>query len=272
MSLNYYLFKILYFFGKKQYLSKYWWVFYYLDFWRKKIVYKNLNIAFPHKSKKEKIEIAKNTYKSFLHFFEDIIKYNDNPNSIKIEIKNKTIIEKVLNTNKPIIFMTAHFGNWEILPKHIYYKYKKPIAIIAREIEDPKINSFFKNIRSNDNIKIINKKKGAKEIINSIKKEKRIIGILIDHYTKNKNAPTVNFFKKTKFNPAISKLAKSLNTIVIPTFIYWDKDKYIIEFKEPKSFENTNIQQFTQWQATVIEKMIKKYPEQYYWFHNRWKN
>lgn len=252
-------------------LSKLWFVVYYLDFVRKPIVLKNLDIAFPQKSKKEKIKIAKNTYKNFLSFFEDTIKFNKNPKKYdEIKVIGENYIIDAINSNKPIILVTGHFGNWEITPKFIVKEYKKPIAVIMREIEDEKINKFFKKIRANEDIKLINKNSGAKEIMKSLLREKRITGILIDQYTRNENAPIINFFKPTPFNPAVSKLAKATKAIVIPGFCYKENGKYFIEFKKPKTFEG-NIEEFTQWQADEIKEMIIRYPDEYYWFHNRWK-
>ena len=271
----YYLFKLFYFLASIEMLSKIWFIFYYLDFFRKPIVFKNLDIAFPEKSKKEKTKIAKNTYKNFFTFFEDTIQYEKQPDKFNIEIIGENYLLDAIKSNKPIILVTAHFGNWEITPKFIAKKYKKPLAIVMREIENKKINKFFKQIRGDEDIKLINRKKSAKEIIKALKKENRILGILIDQYTTNKEAPIINFFTKIKFNPAVSKLAKATQAIVIPSFCYKEKNKkYIIEFKTPKIFdkEKDTIDTFTQWQANIIEEMIKKYPSEYYWFHNRWKN
>jgi len=270
----YYLFRIFYTLASLKILSKLWWIIYYLDFFRKPIVLKNLDIAFPKKNKKEKIKIAKNTYKNFLSFFEDTIEFKKNPKKFEnIEIKGEKYLIEALNSNKPIILMTAHFGNWEITPKFIYKRYKKPIAVIMREIENQKINKFFKKIRGDENIKLINKKNSAKEVVKSLIKEKRILGVLIDQNMNSDKAVRVKFFiENTPFNPAVSKLAKSLKAIVIPAFCYKANNKYILEFKKPKTFtEKDNIKDFTQWQANEIEEMIKKYPDEYYWFHKRWK-
>jgi len=270
----YYLFRIFYTLASLKILSKLWWIIYYLDFFRKPIVLKNLDIAFPKKNKKEKVKIAKNTYKNFLSFFEDTIEFKKNTKKFEnIEIKGEKYLIEALNSNKPIILMTAHFGNWEITPKFIYKRYKKPMAVIMREIENQKINKFFKKIRGDENIKLINKQNSAKEVVKSLIKEKRILGVLIDQNISSDKAVRVKFFvENTPFNPAVSKLAKSLKAIVIPGFCYKENDKYILEFKKPKIFtEKDNIKNFTQWQANEIEDMIKKYPDEYYWFHKRWK-
>jgi len=270
----YYLFRIFYALASIKLLSKIWWIVYYLDFFRKKIVFKNLNIAFPKKSKKEKIKIAKNTYKNFLTFFEDTIDFKKNPQKLdNVEIIGEEHILQAINSNRPIILMTAHFGNWEIAPKVIHKKYNKPMAAVMREIENEKINKFFKKIRGNDDIKLINKKRSSREIVKALIREKRILGILIDQHTKAKNAPKINFFiPNTPFNPAVSKLAKGTKAIVIPGFSYKKDGKYVIEFKKPRTYsQDDTIEEFTQWQANIIEDMIRKNPDQYYWFHNRWK-
>ncbi|WP_457562054.1 lysophospholipid acyltransferase family protein [Caminibacter pacificus] len=271
----YYLFRVFYALASLKILSKLWWAVYYLDFFRKPIVFKNLNIAFPEKSKKEKIKIAKNTYKNFLIFFEDTIDFKKHPQKLdEIEVKGEEYIKKALEQNRPVILVTAHFGNWEISSKFIHRRYKKPMAVIMREIENPKINKFFQNIRGGEDIKLINKKGSSREIVKSLLKEKRILGILIDQNTKASTAQKVKFFiENTPFNPAVSKLAKNLKAIVIPGFSYKKDGKYVIEFKPSREFkENDTIKEFTQWQADVIEEMIRLHPDQYYWFHNRWKS
>ena len=268
----YYLFRIFYFLASIRMLSKLWFVVYYLDFFRKPIVFKNLDIAFPKKTQKEKTKIAKNTYKNFLTFFEDTITFDKNPKKYnEIKVIGENYLTDAINSNKPIILMSAHFGNWEITPKFIAKKYNKPLAGVMREIENEKINQFFKKIRADKNIKLINKQSGAKEIMKAMIKEKRILGILIDQYSRNENAPIVDFFVPTRFNPAVSKLAKATKAVVIPGFCYKENGKYIIEFKEPKTFEK-DIKEFTRWQAKEIENIIRRYPDEYYWFHNRWKD
>ena len=270
----YYLFRIFYALASLKILRRLWWIIYYLDFFRKPIVLKNLDIAFPKKSKKEKIKIAKNTYKNFLTFFEDTIDFKKHPQKLdSIEVIGEEYLLESINSNKPIILMTAHFGNWEIAPKFINRRYKKPMAAIMREIENPKINRFFKNIRGNEDIKLINKKGSSREIIKALIKEKRMLGILIDQNTNASTALKVDFFlPNTPFNPAVSKLAKGTKAIVIPGFSYKKDNKYVIEFKPPREFtKNDTLKDFTQWQADTIKEMIISYPSQYYWLHNRWK-
>jgi len=270
----YYLFRIFYALGSAKILSKIWWIFYYLDFFRKPIVKKNLDIAFPQMNQSEKKKLLKKIYKNFASFFEDTIDFIKHKEKMdEIEIINREYITEAVKSGKPIIIMSAHFGNWELGPRLIAEKFT-PLAAIMREIENEKINKFFVKVRSHPNIRVIYRKKAAKEMLKAMLREKRALGILIDQYTRSKNAVKVRFFKPdTVFNPAVSKIAKATGAVVIPTFSYKKEDKYVLEFKTPRTFdkEKDTIESFTQWQADVIENLIKEYPDQYYWFHNRWK-
>ena len=281
-NLLYYLFVIFYFivkhipkFLKKSILNFFSWMLWNLDFFRKKIVLKNLEIAFPDKSKEERVKIAKEFYKKFVFYMASII---DNIDVTieelkKIEVIGEENLIKAKNLNKPIVFMTAHFGNWEVVPKIIGGVYKIPMVVLMREFDNPKIGEFFKKSRNSFNISTLNKKSSARDIIKAFKEDKAL-GVLIDQHSTNKTAVDVEFFGKTvKFNRAISTLAKKFGVVVVPMFSYSEKEKYYLEFLEPKEFDkNDTIEEFTQWQAKIIEDMIKAHPSEYYWFHKRFKN
>ena len=281
-NLVYYLFLIFYYLVKytpkslkKIILNFFTWFLWTFDFVRKKVVLKNLEIAFPEKSEKERIKIAKEFYKKFVFYMASIIEILDvSLDELKqIEVRGEENLLKAQNSNKPIVFMTAHFGNWEIVPKIIGGVYEIPMVVLMREFDNPKIGEFFKKSRNSFNISTLNKKSSAREIIKALKKGKAV-GILIDQHSTNKTAIDVEFLgQKVKFNRAISTLAKKFGVVVVPLFTYEENGKDYLKILEPKEFsENDTIESFTQWQANIIENMIKKYPSEYYWFHKRFKN
>ena len=281
-NLVYYLFLIFYYLVKytpkslkKVILNFFTWFLWTFDFVRKKVVLKNLAIAFPEKSEKERVKIAKEFYKKFVFYMASIIEILDvSLDELKqIEVRGEENLLKAKNSNKPIVFMTAHFGNWEIVPKIIGGVYEIPMVVLMREFDNPKIGEFFKKSRNSFNISTLNKKSSAREIIKALKKGKAV-GILIDQHSTNKTAIDVEFLgQKVKFNRAISTLAKKFGVVVVPLFTYEENGKYYLKILEPKEFsENDRIESFTQWQANIIENMIKTHPSEYYWFHKRFKN
>jgi len=281
-NLIYYLFLIFSFVVKHTPKKiKYWilsffaWFIWTFDFFRKKIVLKNLEIAFPEKTEKEREKIAKEFYKKFVFYMASIIESLDI--SIdelkKIKVIGEEYLSQAKNSNKPIVFVTAHFGNWEIVPKIVGGVYKIPSVVLMREFDNPKLGEFFKKSRNSFNISTLNKKSSAREIVKAFK-EGKALGVLIDQHSNSDKAVEVDFFdKKVKFNRAVSTLAKKFKAVIVPMFSYEKDGEYYLEFLEPKEFgKNDTIESFTQWQATLIEEMIKKYPSEYYWFHKRFKN
>jgi len=142
-----------------------------------------------------------------------------------------------------------------------------------REFNNPKIGDFFKKSRNSFNISTINKNASVREIIKAFKRGDSL-GVLIDQHSTSKRAIKVKFFnQEVAFNRAVSTLAERFGAIIVPFFTYTKdgQDGYIIEFLEPKSIEDSSIQEFTQWQASTIEEIIKQHPSEYYWFHKRFK-
>ena len=177
-------------------------------------------------------------------------------------------MQNLLKQNEKIIFMSAHLGNFEIMPKEVSRKFNINLAVVMREMKNKDINEFFKNIRANEKITLLYTH-SANEVIKFLKKNIPV-GILIDQNYNRAKIKVKFFYENTFFNEAISKFARGTNAYVLPVFCYLEENKYVIEFFEPKQYFQ-NIQEFTQWQASLIEKMIKKYPDQYFWFHKRWK-
>jgi KDO2-lipid IV(A) lauroyltransferase len=278
-TLLYYLFYIFYIFIKytpnflkKPILHLFYILVYNFDFFRKKVVLANLKVAFPSLSENERKKIAKQFYKNFISYIADMVEslqISKEELSNKVEVIGEENIKKALSSGKPVVFMTAHFGNWEVAPKIIGAFYNK-LTVLMREFDNPKLGEFFKKSRNSFNISTLNKKSSAREIIKALKSGNSL-GILIDQHSKSPKAEKVLFFnQEVAFNKAVSTLSKKFDAVIVPFFTY-TKDKYVIEFLEPKSIGEESIQDFTQWQATVIEDMIKKHPSEYYWFHKRFK-
>lgn len=246
---------------------------YTFDFFRKKTVKVNMDLAFSDKSDEEKKRIMKQFYKNFVTYVGEMIENMDVSKEMlekKVHFKNDHFFDQAKKSGKPIVMFTAHFGNWEILPKAMGAFYT-PMVALMRPIDNKKLNEFIIKSREAYNVKTINKTKSSREIIKALK-QKTPIAILIDQSSKADTAETVKMCgHDTCFNRAVSTLAAKFGAIVIPVFTYKNETGHAIEFLEPKEIGEMSVHQFTQWQASVIEDMIKAHPDEYYWFHKRWK-
>ena len=247
-------------------------LFYTFDNKRKKIVFKNLDLAYGESlSLKEKEKIAKAVYKNFINnLFEFIELSNISKDELKkrVEFENIQLVKKYLQKG-PVIFAGAHFGNWEIALLSIG-AFITPISAVVREIDNPKLNEKIKKTREKFNIKIYGKKGALKNLINDLK-QNRSVGILIDQNTaKEEGIDTTFFGKKVLQTPSAALLSKRFKIPVIMGFAEKRDKKWVISFKD--ALECDDIQTCVDEQSKIIEEEVRKFPELWYWFHRRFKH
>lgn len=245
----------------------------------KKILFANLNLCFPEKSDDEKQEIAIKTYIHFARVGIDFIK-NQNTTKEKILNKVKFINEEVfanaLKTNRPVIVQTAHYGNWELFSLAMAAKFGS-VSIVGRALDSKVMDKILTKNRTQFDINLIEKSSAAKNIMRSLKNN-RPVGILTDQNTAKKDGIEVSFFgKRALHTPVASIFAQKMNALVIPAFIYKNSDKkdeiYFFEAIDVANFNKEDaIQKITQLQADATQKIIEFKPDEYFWFHKRFKH
>ncbi|MGP1485133.1 MAG: lipid A biosynthesis lauroyl acyltransferase [Campylobacter sp.] len=241
----------------------------------------NLNLAFgDEKTQDEKMQIAQKCYVQFAKFLG--INFIKNQNISKEELlkkvrfTNENYIQDAINSNRPIIVTTAHYGDWEIFPLAVAAKFK-PASVVGRKIDSPGINAIVGKNRTKFDIELIDKSGGARAIIKAAKGG-RIIGMVVDQNTAKSDGIEVKFFNKRALHtPAASIIAQKINAIIIPGFIRCDDEKgYEICFFEPidisKMPKEEAVQIATQLQTDAEETIIRSKPDEYFWFHKRFKH
>jgi len=130
--------------------------------------------------------------------------------------------------------------------------------------------------RSQFDVELIDKDGGAKDILKALK-ARRIVGILVDQNTAPKDGIKVQFFGKDVLHtPAASVLAQKTDALIVSAFIY-QKDENLNEicFEQPidiSTFDKEDaVQKATQMQCSACEEMVRARPEEYFWFHQRFK-
>jgi KDO2-lipid IV(A) lauroyltransferase len=222
-------------------------------------------------SDEEKRKFAKKVYENFVYNIFEIIK-NRNITKEKLLKKVEFVgLEKVRKyLDKPVVFISAHYGNWEMMPLIIGGILEIPITVVVRDLDNPVLNKYIKSNREKFNIKTVDKKGALKKLIKAVK-EGRSVGLFVDQNTaKNEGEDVEMFGLKALHTPSAALIAKKFDLPIIPVFIQRYGDKYKIIFKEP-IFEK-DVKKSVQAQSDVIEEMIKQKPDEWYWFHRRFKH
>jgi len=255
-------------------------LWYLFDKKRKKKAFKNISTKFdPAIDKKEANKLI---LKSFSHFCQSMFEllwstHMDLENSDKwFEVQGKDILKKVKQSNKATFFITSHFGIWELLIPflenekinwHSVYQPIKP-AIFDRFMKEKRLR--FKT----GNLFPLNK--ALEGILNAFNKNETV-ALVIDKRVPAEKGVVANFFgSRIIVNKNIAKLALQTGVPVVPFFLVRQKNHYRVIFKPEIPIEKTgddikDIETATQQFITVIEEVIREYPEQFPWFYNRWK-
>ena len=244
------------------------------------VVMTNLDLAFGEtKSKEEKLEIAKKCYYNFAKYLGINFILNQNTTKQKIlkqvVFKNEHFLLDAMKSGRPIIVTTAHFGQWEIFGLAVASHFG-PSSVLGRKLDSSVMDKILRANRAQFDVELIDKDGGAKDILKALK-ARRIVGILVDQNTAPKDGIKVQFFGKDVLHtPAASVLAQKTNALIINAFIY-QKGENLNEicFEQPidiSTFDKEDaVQKATQMQCSACEEMVRARPEEYFWFHQRFK-
>ena len=239
----------------------------------KKIIKNNLNIFSNRISNLEEKKIIDNMWKNYgMTFIEYIFLNSFRKNNSHIKIKNEKILLSIINDKKPVIFVSGHFANFELMSMEITKK-NIPLATIYRPLNNFFLNPFMEYLRkkyvcSNQIKKGIN---GVRESIRYLK-NKYCIALMIDQRVSE--GATINFFGKPALTTTLpAQLSIKFNIDIVPVYIERDiNNNFIIDFKDrinPNNFSNKI--SLTEKLNKILEEMIIKNPNQWIWTHNRWK-
>ena len=241
----------------------------------KHIIIKNLSLISDDQLKKSKNEIIKNMWKNYgkiLCEYVFIKQFRLSKLNSLIEIEGQTILETIKKNNDPVVFISGHFDNFELMAMHIE-KSGVDLAAIYRPLNNFFLNPLMERIRK----KYICKKQikkgisGTKEILNNFKNGSSI-ALMIDQRVSQ--GEKCSFFGKDALTTTIpAQFVKKFNCKIVPIYISrQDDDSFKLKIFDPINFsKEETILSITKKLNEILEKMILKNPHQWIWTHNRWK-
>ena len=241
----------------------------------KKTINKNLTIAFPQISDEKMNFITKNMWENYGRILADYVFLKD---FRKLKLKeyvrfnDNNILSTIKKKDKPVIFISGHFNNFELLAMHLEMKGIN-LAAIYRPLNNIFLNKIMVNIRSS----YICKKQipkgiaGVKTMVNLFKKNTSL-ALMIDQRVSQ--GSQIKFFNQSALTTTIpAQFVKKYQCLVVPVYVE-RKNKNYFELNVEKPFEfnqNDSIEFITQTLNRWLEEKIKNNPNQWIWTHNRWK-
>lgn len=250
---------------------------------RRRAIHRNLDIAFGDSLEPAtRRRLIRATHS---HWFRMAVEFFQLPHIRKRfdEIAPETDGGEIIAANcspdgQAAIIISAHLGNWELMPLYGGVRHNLPMTAIAKPIHNRRINEWVNALRLSVGVKMLSSREGAKGIRAALRGGDTM-GFVADQDA-GRRGEFISFFGQpasTYIGPAL--IARLMNVPIIPGFaVRTGFHRFKIIFYPPLEApadaatpEDAAIAMMSQYNAH-LENLIRQYPEQYFWFHNRWKS
>lgn len=246
---------------------------------RNRIIQANLNFAFGDDlNLNEKKEVERYCYKNLALNLLQVMENKRNTAedlAKQVTFENREMVDLYLSQNRPLIFISAHHGNWEIGAASLAALIT-PITSIYKGLDNDAFNPYLLEARSRHRLNLIEKNGAIKHLARALKNN-QCVSLLIDQSSNAKSGIMVDFFNHPTYHTsAAAQLSLKYNAPIIGLYIYTDtEENYTIRFEEPIEVtrgDEQSILDATQRQVTDLERVISAHPKFWFWCHKRWKS
>ncbi len=244
----------------------------------RKLVRKNLDLAFPDKDEAWKARVTTAQWDNLGRTFAELIMMDRiSVANGRVVVENMERLKDIKASGKPVVFISGHFANFEIMPSAIL---EAGIAcqITYRAINNPYIDKRVRTARARYGVKLFAPKggDGAKEILSGMARGES--AALMNDQKFNRGVATPFFGRIVETAPGPTKFAQKFGTSLQPMSVHrLGKARFKVVVHEPITVDNTG-HKSQDIDATVckitkfIENVVRERPEEWFWVHKRWPN
>jgi KDO2-lipid IV(A) lauroyltransferase len=253
---------------------------YVLDGRHRRIVKRNLAIAFRDRTPGERTEIARSVFQNLgrvMAEFSFIPRLNEQNVNRYVSFEGAENFHRAHEKGKGVLFLTAHFGNWEWMAASFPLLFHSPCYVIVRPLDVQFFDGVVERLRTLTGNRTISKEKSMGRILRLLK-EGKVIGVLLDQNVAWQEGVFVNFFGELACtNIGMALLALKTGAAVLPAFNIRQKDgRYRVIFEPEIQLIRTgdkdlDVEKNTELFTRVIERYVREYPDHWFWLHQRWK-
>lgn len=244
----------------------------------REIALNNLTRALGHKKGAHEIRrLAKRVFKNLILVVLELgwsLGLNRNDLARHFSIEGLSRLEAAYRKGKGVLVLTAHFGNWELLTA-IGTLIGHPTSIVVRPLDFAPAEAFFKRLRTRYGASLI-RKDSMRSVLGRLK-EGHMVGILMDQNVDWYEGVFVDFFGDLACtSKGLALLALKTKAPVIPLFLRREASGFraevgaevpLIKTGSIRGDLEANTEQYNQ----IIQSFVDRYPEQWFWVHQRWK-
>lgn len=243
-----------------------------------KLVRKNLDLAFPEKDAAWKAQITKaqwdNLGRTFAEFaIMDRIRIGNG----RVIVENRERLTEIAEKNIPVVFISGHFANWEIMPSTIV-DCGVNCLMTYRAANNPYVDERIKAGRERYGVRLFAPKggDGAKDLLVAMAKGDSVA--LMNDQKFNRGVATPFFGRSVDTAPGPTRLAMRFDTVLQPmTVERLHKARFRVIVHDPITVDDqgnksANIDTTVAKISAFVENVVRERPEEWFWVHKRWPN
>ncbi|MGB2990296.1 MAG: lysophospholipid acyltransferase family protein [Candidatus Zixiibacteriota bacterium] len=241
----------------------------------------NLNMAFGEKTnEKELTRLGRKVFQNLGKNVADAVRLGkmswEDVEKIT-EIEGLEHLDEAYQLGKGVIGLTGHIGNFELIAAYFSLRGYR-MSVVGRELYDPRLDRLLLRNRESVGLENIPSSGGVKPIMRALKAG-RFLGVLADQDSSRVRGVFVNFFSRPARTPAGPGLLsyKTGSPIIPMAILRKSRNRYKIVVKPRVELgfsgdREKDLIDVTQKYTRVLESIIKEYPAQWLWMHDRWRS
>jgi KDO2-lipid IV(A) lauroyltransferase len=246
---------------------------------RRQLMLQNLERAFgTTRTAKEKETIARAAVFNFVQTLLETLSSPTYPLAQNIELHGGEHLQAALAKGQGVYVLCFHMGNWEAMAAKVSQDFV-PVYAVMKPIGSAGMNRYVEELRTRNGLNWIKRDKkgdgfrGIREVL----QRKEIVGFIIDQARPGE--PRLPFFgHPAKTNTSFAAIWRRMPAPIVPVHIHRESFGRHVVTCEPeltmvhnRGNVSGDILQNSQMFNEVVERIVRQYPEHYFWFHNRWK-
>ncbi|GHS95768.1 lipid A biosynthesis acyltransferase [Synergistales bacterium] len=252
---------------------------------RGKRIISNLALVYPEKDGRARNDMRRLVYDHFGWMIAELLTLQRDVSAALDwvdEIQFPRYIEPAIDAGRGVIFLSAHYGNWELAAAW-YAQYLKKRAphnfyIVSQSTRDPDISAIIDRFRANAGIKLLPKSTSTLEFVKLLKDGAHVAALADISWLGGVTLPFFGHPCTHTMGPAV--LASLSGAPIIPVALYRKAPfSHAVEFFPPilarhdpkEKNRRMELERVTREVISATERMIEKRPELWFWLHNRWK-
>jgi KDO2-lipid IV(A) lauroyltransferase len=225
-------------------------------------------------SEEDRVDLAKRVFRHFGETAVDFMRAQGRTNDVVLattKFEGLEYIDEALKQGKGVLIITGHLGNWE-RGAHWMSARGYKMSVIARDANQSDLNDLVLKMRNAAGVEVIARGNAVRPILQKLKRNE-LVAILPDQ---NSGESFIPFFGKpagTVQGPAVLHIRTGAPLIPMACFADGPGKLHMVfrpEIKPLEGYEDP-VDAYTAAVNLELEKLIREHPEQYLWFHDRWK-